>query len=35
MGGEKVTRRQKDVSRLLREKKQRQRDRFVKRKKKA
>jgi len=35
MGREKVTRRQKDLSRLLREKKQRQRDRFVKHKKKA
>lgn len=35
MGGEKVTRRQKDVSRLLREKKQLQRDKIGKRKKKA
>jgi hypothetical protein len=35
MGREKVTRRQKDLSRLLREKKRLQRDRFVKRKKKA
>jgi hypothetical protein len=35
MGKEKVTRRQKDVSRLLREKKQVQRDRVEKRKKKA
>ena len=35
MGREKVTRRQKDLSRLLREKKQLQRDRFIKRKKKT
>jgi hypothetical protein len=34
MGREKVTRRQKDVSRLLREKKQQQRDRVSKRVKK-
>lgn len=33
MGREKVTRRQKDLSRLLREKKRLQRDRFVKHKK--
>jgi len=34
MGGEKVTRRQKDVSRLLREKKKVQRDKIRKTKKK-
>jgi hypothetical protein len=34
MGGEKVTRRQKDVSRLLREKKKIQRDKITKTKKK-
>jgi hypothetical protein len=34
MGGEKVTRRQKDVSRLLREKKKIQRDKIRKEKKK-
>jgi hypothetical protein len=34
MGGEKVTRRQKDVSRLLREKKNVQRDKIRKAKKK-
>ena len=35
MGREKVTRRQKDISRLIREKKQVQRDKAEKRKKKA